>query len=243
MELLRAPDRTSGAFTPRLDMDGACVSEPALALLIASRSPAFAEGLRNFLRGTPAQVTVCHTVHQALAAMERNLPSLLMLDWHLGDGPGLELMAEARRRGLVTPTVCFVEPGPGRPRDEAAATAAGASACVITSATQEAILEAVSDALDRKLDPVAANAIGDLVQRTGPRRVLLTPQERVVLRLMRQQLTYKEIAIELSVSWHTVRSHAQAVLRKLGIHSRRDLDSWDARLGAPAPRPDEVAVA
>jgi DNA-binding NarL/FixJ family response regulator len=37
--------------------------------------------------------------------------------------------------------------------------------------------------------------------------------------------------MELGVSWHTVRSHAQSVLRKLGIHSRRDLDTWDSRLG------------
>ncbi len=53
-----------------------------------------------------------------------------------------------------------------------------------------------------------------------------------MLRLMRQQFTYKEIALELGVSWHTVRSHAQSILRKLGIHSRRDLDTWDTRLGA-----------
>jgi DNA-binding CsgD family transcriptional regulator len=59
---------------------------------------------------------------------------------------------------------------------------------------------------------------------------------------MRQQLTYKEIAIELSVSWHTIRSHAQSILRKLGIHSRRDLETWDARLGAVAQE-DEVTAA
>ncbi len=52
----------------------------------------------------------------------------------------------------------------------------------------------------------------------------LTDQERVVLRLMRQHLTYKEIAQRLGVSWHTVRTHAQSILRKRGVHSRRDLE-------------------
>ena len=50
---------------------------------------------------------------------------------------------------------------------------------------------------------------------------------------MRQQLTYKEIALELGVSWHTVRSHAQSILRKIGIHSRRDLETWDSGWGSP----------
>ena len=45
-----------------------------------------------------------------------------------------------------------------------------------------------------------------------------------MLRLMRQHLTYKEIAQRLGVSWHTVRTHAQSILRKRGVHSRRDLE-------------------
>ena len=55
-----------------------------------------------------------------------------------------------------------------------------------------------------------------------------------MLRLMRQHLTYKEIAQRLGISWHTVRTHAQSILRKSGVHSRRDLAAWDARAGAEA---------
>lgn len=214
--------------------DGVCVSETSLPLLIASRSPAFVEGLRVFLRGTPTQLALCHTVHQALNLMEQRVPGLILLDWHLADAPGTELMLEIQRRGLRVPMLCFIEPGPLRLSQETQAIACGASACVLYTATREAVLDAVADVVDRRIDPEVARSMGELVQRTGPRNVLLTPQERVVLRLMRQQLTYKEIAIELSVSWHTIRSHAQSILRKLGIHSRRDLATWDARLGAPA---------
>ena len=56
----------------------------------------------------------------------------------------------------------------------------------------------------------------------------------MVLRLMRQHLTYKEIAQRLGISWHTVRTHAQSILRKSGVHSRRDLVGWDTRGDAPA---------
>lgn len=207
------------------------MSDTNVPVLIASRSPAFAEGMRAFLRGLPVQVAICHTVHQSLTLIERGSPRLLIVDWNLADGSGMELAMELGRRGSSIPAIFCIEPGPYRPGHEAQASALGAAGCLLVTATREAVIDAVSEAMDREFEPGTARSMGELVERTSPRRVLLTSQERVVLRLMRQQLTYKEIAIELGVSWHTVRSHAQAVLRKLGIHSRRELDTWDSRLG------------
>ena len=211
--------------------DGASLSDTNVPVLIASRSPAFAEGLRAFLRGLPTQVAVCHTVHQALTLIERGSPHLLIVDWNLADASGMELAMELGRRGVSVPVIFCIEPGPCRPDHEAQAAALGATGCLLVTATREAVVDAVSEAMNHAFETGAARNISELVERTSPRRVLLTSQERVVLRLMRQQLTYKEIAMELGVSWHTVRSHAQSVLRKLGIHSRRDLDTWDSRLG------------
>ena len=211
--------------------DGASLSDTNVPVLIASRSPAFAEGLRAFLRGLPTQVAVCHTVHQALTLIERGSPHLLIVDWNLADASGMELAMELGRRGVSVPVIFCIEPGPFRPGHEAQAAALGATGCLLVTATREAVVDAVSEAMNHAFETGAARNISELVERTSPRRVLLTSQERVVLRLMRQQLTYKEIAMELCVSWHTVRSHAQSVLRKLGIHSRRDLDTWDSRLG------------
>ena len=211
--------------------DGVSLPDTNVPILIASRSPAFAEGLRSFLRGLPTRVAVCHTVHQSLTLVERGSPQLLLVDWNLADGSGMELAMELSRRDLVVPVIFCIEPGPFRPGREAQAAALGAAGCLLITATREAVVDAVSEAMNRDFEAATTQSIGDLVERTGPRRVLLTSQERVVLRLMRQQLTYKEIAMELGVSWHTVRSHAQSVLRKLGIHSRRDLETWDSRLG------------
>jgi DNA-binding NarL/FixJ family response regulator len=217
------------------------LSDTNVPVLIASRSPAFAEGLRAFLRGLPTQVAVCHTVRQALTLIEKGAPRLLIVDWHLADASGMELAMELGRRDVATPIIFCIEPGPFRPGQEAQASALGAAGCLLVTATREAVVEAVSEAMDREFESEVVKNMGELVERTAPRRVLLTSQERVVLRLMRQQLTYKEIAIELGVSWHTVRSHAQSVLRKLGIHSRRDLDTWDSRLGASNDPVEAVA--
>jgi DNA-binding NarL/FixJ family response regulator len=70
----------------------------------------------------------------------------------------------------------------------------------------------------------ALSALAESARRRDAAESVLTDQERVVLRLMRRHMTYKEIARELGVSWHTVRTHAQSILRKRGVHSRRDLE-------------------
>jgi DNA-binding NarL/FixJ family response regulator len=53
----------------------------------------------------------------------------------------------------------------------------------------------------------------------------LTPREADVLGLLQLGRSNGEIAVELSVSVETVRTHARSVFRKLGVRSRRDLSS------------------
>ena len=48
----------------------------------------------------------------------------------------------------------------------------------------------------------------------------LTRQERVVLALLEEGLTTTEIVREMGIGTSTVRSHIQAILTKLGVHSR-----------------------
>lgn len=209
-------------------------------VLIASRSPAWSAGIAAFLSVPPLAPEVAHTVDAALARMEAAPHDLVVIDRRLADAPGAELAAELRRRHPDARMLFAVEDDSAEGQLEALA--AGAGGCLIPTWTREAVLEAVEDALRGvgRFDLEALRPLADLARRTGPREVLLTEQERVVLRLMRQRLTYKEIAQRLGVSWHTVRTHAQSILGKFGVHSRRDLEAWDARMGdrpAPAPAP------
>jgi DNA-binding NarL/FixJ family response regulator len=50
----------------------------------------------------------------------------------------------------------------------------------------------------------------------------LTSREEAVLALIASGATNAEIAEELSISVHTVKSHVQNLLRKLGVSSRRE---------------------
>ena len=122
-------------------------------------------------------------------------------------------------------------------RGLARALVAGAAAGLGPAAPGEGALEALADALRGDEDADALSPLVASARRRDAADALLTEQERAVLRLMRCHLTYKEIAQSLGVSWHTVRTHAQSILRKRGVHSRRDLErdeTWEA--GAAAVR-------
>jgi DNA-binding NarL/FixJ family response regulator len=209
------------------------VSESAVVVLIASRNPAYAAGLQGFCSAPPFAPVVAHTVERALALAGESSPALAVIDRELGDAPGTELAAELADRHPATRVLFCVPDGDSAGQIEALAS--GAAGVVLPAWGEADVLEAMGDALRgvSRFDVEVVRSLTDLARRTQPRRVLLTDQERVVLRLMRQHLTYKEIALHLGISWHTVRSHAQSILRKLGVHSRRDLDAWDVRLGTP----------
>ena len=59
----------------------------------------------------------------------------------------------------------------------------------------------------------------------------LTGRERDVLRLLQGPLSLGEIARELHLSFNTVKTHTQAVYRKLGAHSRPEAVSIGRRAG------------
>jgi LuxR family maltose regulon positive regulatory protein len=59
----------------------------------------------------------------------------------------------------------------------------------------------------------------------------LTEREVVILRYLESRLTTSEIAKELYISVNTVRTHAKAVYRKLGVGSREDAVAAGHRLG------------
>lgn len=63
----------------------------------------------------------------------------------------------------------------------------------------------------------------------------LTIREQEVLKLMMDGMAAKEIARSLEITIHTVRTHSQRVLAKLGAHSRLEASGMAARRGWAGP--------
>ena len=63
----------------------------------------------------------------------------------------------------------------------------------------------------------------------------LTARELDVLKLLPTGLSRGEIASELSISANTVKSHTQAIYRKLGVGNQTELIEHVRALGADVP--------
>jgi LuxR family maltose regulon positive regulatory protein len=59
----------------------------------------------------------------------------------------------------------------------------------------------------------------------------LTEREIAVLRLLQDTVSLREIGQELSVSANTVKTHTQAIYRKLGVSTRQDAIEQGHQLG------------
>ncbi len=71
--------------------------------------------------------------------------------------------------------------------------------------------------------------IGEAVEINAP----LTQRESEVLVKLTEGLTNKQIAIELHISYETVKEHVQHVLRKIGVTDRTQAAVWAVRKARP----------
>ena len=93
-----------------------------------------------------------------------------------------------------------------------------------------ALVDQARELVERFADPGLLRSLLEQVEAalgSRPRRRVqmaasLTDRELATLRLLPTKLSTREIGRELSVSVTTVRSHVQAIYRKLGVFSRAE---------------------
>ncbi len=75
------------------------------SILIVEDDRALGDGLRLALRGPEAEITLCQTLAAARSALEAGSFDLLVLDWNLPDGSGLDFLRRLRAGGGTTPVI------------------------------------------------------------------------------------------------------------------------------------------
>nr|WP_223187131.1 response regulator transcription factor [Streptomyces sp. CBMA29] len=181
------------------------------------------------------------------AAADNRRYDVLLVDADLGDGPrppvtlaavpripveqepvldGLALVERVRAEYPGTRTVVLAERDDAR--RAARALQAGASGWVAKDCSLSRLLAVVRGVLRDETHLPPALLTGVLRELTAARRhrteserlvESLTPREQEVLRCMVAGLGRKAVAERLFLSPHTVRTHMQNVLGKLGVHS------------------------
>jgi len=205
-----------------------------LRVLIVDDERLFAELMRVAL-SSAADIVVAGVVHDVAAAIAQAptlQPSLVLSDYHLPDGTGADV-ARALRRSLpdVSVLVLTGDPSPSVLADVARSGAVGhltkargldEVVSAVRSAASGEILFAPSE-LQRLL----------LTERTSERTLdePLTTRELEVLRLLAGGTSTAASSEQLGISPATLRAHVQAILRKLGAHSRLEAVAEAARMG------------
>jgi len=225
-------------------------------VLIVDDHALFRAGVRAELGERVAVVGEAAGVEEAVAAIGELAPDVVLLDVHMPDGGGVEVI---RRAAPSAPGVRFLALSVSdAPADVIAVIRAGARGYVTKTIAADELVEAVERVADGDavfsprlagfvLDAFAGaggaggaggaaaggGAAGDraaapagAAAAVDPALDQLTAREREVLRHIARGYLYKEVALRLGISVKTVEAHVSAVLRKLQLSNRHELSRW-----------------
>jgi DNA-binding NarL/FixJ family response regulator len=201
-------------------------------VLIVDDHGLFRTGVRAELEGRVELVGEAASVADAVAAIERHEPDVVLLDVHMPGGGGVEVI---RRVSARRPAQRFLALSVSdAPEDVIAVIRAGARGYVTKTISGPELADAVARvrAGDAVFSPRLAGFVLDAFAgefapaEVDPELDQLTAREREVLQLIARGYMYKEVALELGISAKTVEAHVSAVLRKLQLSNRHELSRW-----------------
>jgi DNA-binding NarL/FixJ family response regulator len=194
---------------------------PVVSLVIADPQQLLAEGLAILLDAEDdfAVLGVAHDGPGALKLTAEHQPAVLLLGALL---PGSALAPTPTAVKAVSPaTKLLVLAGQAR-WDPVAAVTAGADGLLPTDSSSRQVANAVRAVVDGT--PAIVMATKPPRPSHDPRVDLrvrtLSDRERELLGLLANGWSNRRIAEECFLSLHTVRTHVQSILVKLGVHSK-----------------------
>ncbi len=198
----------------------------------------FRAGVRSELDGLVDVVGDAATVAEAVEVIRAEAPDVVLLDVHMPDGGGLEVIRRLRAGGAGGQVRFLALSVSDAAEDVIAVIRAGARGYVTKTISGPDLADAVCRVHggDAVFSPRLAGFVLDAFAgqpggaRPGPEHDAdldqLTPREREVLQHIARGYMYKEIALRLGISAKTVEAHVSAVLRKLQLSSRHELSRW-----------------
>jgi DNA-binding NarL/FixJ family response regulator len=212
------------------------VSEPRI--VIVDDHQLFRSGVRAELEGLVEILGDADGVDAAERLILDSSPDVVLLDVHMPDGGGVEVI---RRVAPERPHTRFLALSVSDDAEDVIAVIrAGARGYVTKTISGEELADAIRRVHggDAVFSPRLAGFVLDAFAGAPPAEPTtgaggteldqLTPREREVLQHIARGYMYKEIAHRLDISAKTVEAHVSAVLRKLQLSSRHELSRWAA---------------
>jgi DNA-binding NarL/FixJ family response regulator len=217
-------------------------------VVLGDDHPVFADALRAVLTGRRFRVrAVLHRAADLVPAVAEIRPRVCVIDRHFADGDGLDEVPGVLAASPSTRVVLLTADGDPDTARRALAAGAGGYLCktagvaaLVSMITRVACGEVVADlAAPRPTPRPAGMPVPMAAEQLQALRLAgyLTPRERQCLGMLVDGLGTAAMAERLGVTTTTVRTYVQAVLTKLGVHSRVAAASYAIRHNLLAPPP------
>jgi len=218
---------------------------PPLRVVVADDQALVRTGFRLIL-GAHGMEVVAEAADggEAVAAVRRTLPDVVLMDIRMPDMDGLEATRRILDGVTEAPRVVMLTTF-DLDHYVYAALSAGASGFLLKDVTPEQLVAAVRTvrAGDALLAPTITRRLVERFARTSTASAslhrdlaALTPRELDVLRLLAEGLSNAELAARLHLSEATVKTHVSRILTKLSLRDRAQAVVVAYETGLVSPR-------
>lgn len=189
-----------------------------LRVLVIDDHAIVREGLRRLISRDEGIIVVGEAAskNEAIAQISHHNPDVIVVDLHLPDGSGLDVIAWARslsqKIGIVVLTMSNM------PEHVIASMQSGASSHVDKTAPISEVLKAIKHSADKPLSFTARKLTEAMAARN--KGLGLTPREIEVLEKLPSGDTVAQIAKQLFVTESTIKTHLFSLYKKLNAENR-----------------------
>ena len=201
----------------------------SIRLVLADDHPIVLDGLENLFRLEPDfQIAArCVSGEEAVVAVRRHQPDVLILDIHMPRKDGLAVLRDLRREKLPTKVVLLA--AVLEEEEVLEALRLDVRGMVLKELAPQMVVQCVRKvhAGERWLEKHAVTRVVDSLLRreAGEREAanVLTPREIEMVGMVARGLRNKEMSERLAISEGTVKIHLHHIYRKLKVENRVEL--------------------
>jgi len=208
----------------------------AIRALIVDDHPVTREGLRTALELSDDAVVVVGEAGSGEEAVERARelsPDVVFMDVRM---PGMDGIEATRRIREASPETKIILITIDESRSAVSeAIAAGVSGYLLKDASPDALVDAARNAIEGNavIHPQLTKAFIEEARAAGdePRTTPLSKREREILQKVADGATTRQVASDLGISPHTVKTHLERIFEKLGANDRAQAVAMAIRAG------------
>lgn len=201
-----------------------------MRVLIVDDHVMFGESLARLLVGHRGvtDVVVAESVAAVKSTALQVAPDVAVVDWHLVDGRGSEVIRVLRQQAPDAKVVVLT--GVLQPQVVREALDLGCAGVITKDRAADELFDAIDQAVRGELS-LSPDALAMAVETQRATDDALSSRELEVVRALARGLSNQEIATELYLSVNTVRNHIQRVSAKLGVNTRLEIAITAIRRG------------